>query len=111
MVFMDFEFRLWIKVNNKKVFGQGPKELLLNVKRLGSLRQATKAMDMSYSKAWTIIKKLEDSMNCKILDMKPGGTHGGGSTLTWEGEELLRKFLLLEEKCSEMLNILAKEIF
>ena len=108
---MEFDFRLWIKVNNKKVFGHGPKELLVNVKKLGSLRQAAKSMNMSYSKAWTIIKNLENALGYKILNMQPGGSHGGGSTLTIEGEELLKKFLTLEEKLYEVLNIESKKIF
>ena len=108
---MEFDLRLWIKVNNKKIFGHGPKELLVNVKKLGSLRQAAKSMDMSYSKAWTIIKNLENALGYKILDMQPGGSHGGGSKLTVKGEELIKKFLALEEKLQEVLNNESKKLF
>ena len=40
----------------EKCFGPGVAQLLHHVQEFHSLRSAAKAMNMAYSKAWTIVK-------------------------------------------------------
>jgi len=94
---MEYKFRLWLTNGNKKVFGEGPVELLRKVDELGSLRQAAMAMDMSYSKAWKIIKTIEEEFKIPILERYIGGAKGGGSTITKEARELINKYHELKE--------------
>ena len=47
--------------------GRGPVELLRGIERLGSINQAAKEMNMSYVKAWKIIKRMEASLGGKML--------------------------------------------
>ena len=44
--------------NNNKFFGEGPARLLHAIEEHGSLRTAALSMDMAYTKALKIIKKL-----------------------------------------------------
>ena len=69
--------------------GRGPVQLLQGIERLGSINQAAKEMDLSYVKAWKIIKKMEASLGGKILKTEIGGKDYGGSKLT----PLATKFL------------------
>jgi molybdate transport system regulatory protein len=69
--------------------GRGPVELLQGIERLGSINQAAKEMNMSYVKAWKIIKRMEASLGGKILKTTIGGKDYGGSELT----ALATKFL------------------
>jgi len=62
--------------------GRGPVALLRGIERLGSINQAAKEMNMSYVKAWKIIKKMEASLGGKILKTQIGGKEYGGSELT-----------------------------
>lgn len=43
----------------EKCFGPGVAQLLRHVQEFHSLRSAAKAMNMAYSKAWTIVKSSE----------------------------------------------------
>lgn len=69
--------------------GRGPVQLLQGIERLGSINQAAKEMNMSYVKAWKIIKRMAASLGGKILKTEIGGKDYGGSKLT----PLATKFL------------------
>ena len=69
--------------------GRGPVELLEGIERRGSINQAAKEMNMSYVKAWKMIKRMETSLGGKMLKTKIGGKDYGGSELT----PLATKFL------------------
>ena len=82
-----------------KSFGPGPMRLLRGVEEGGSLHQAVEAMGMSYSKAWTLLRKLEKEWGFTLLDRQPGGPKGGGSVLTPEGRDLLERY---EAMCAQV---------
>ena len=75
-----------------KSFGPGPMGLLEGVERTGSLQQAAAGMGMAYSKAWRILKRVEEDWGFPLLTRQTGGAKGGGSTLTAEGKDLLNRY-------------------
>ena len=77
---------------DEKCFGPGVAELLERVDKMQSLRQATMSMQMAYSKAWTILKKAEQQLGCKLLFSSAGGKNGGGAELTPQGLALLEAY-------------------
>lgn len=108
---MNIEFRIWLKKGDKKVFGEGPKELLRLVEELGSLRQAAIRLNMSYSKAWGIIKMLEENLGYTIITKNVGGSNGGGSYLTSEGKHLLNCYDRLNNEVEAFIKEKAAAIF
>ena len=96
-----------IRVDDVKVFGPGVAELLRRVRELHSLRAAAMSIGMAYSKAWTILKNAQLSLGFKLLDSTTGGKHGGGATLTPEGEKLLDAY---DSYCAR-LRAYAQELF
>ncbi len=84
-----------------RLFGPGPRELLERVESLGSLRAAAISMGMAYTKAFRMIKTAEESLGCSLTQKKIGGAGGGGSTLTPEGRELLRRYRAFECACEK----------
>lgn len=76
--------------------GRGPIELLQGIERLGSINQAAKEMNMSYVKAWKIIKKMETSLGGKILKTEIGGREYGGSELTPLATKVIEFFTAYE---------------
>lgn len=76
----------------EKCFGPGIAQLLERVEEHHSLRAAAASMDMAYSKAWTILRNAERQLGVKLLQSRAGGRHGGGATLTEEGERLLAAY-------------------
>lgn len=100
-------YRLWMETEEgERVFGRGPYELLKKVDETGSLNKAAAELQMSYSKAFHVIKNCEANLGIKFLNREIGGVKGGGSTLTDEGKEFMRLF----EKAIKMANEGLKDI-
>mgnify|MGYP000760572192 CR=1 FL=1 len=107
---MENNFRpvLTIRIfGEDKCFGPGVAVLLRRVRELHSLRAAAMSIGMAYSKAWTILKNAQLSLGFKLLDSTTGGKHGGGATLTPEGEKLLDAY---DSYCTR-LRAYAQELF
>lgn len=109
---MKLAFKLWIvsDESNKKIFGDGPEELLIKIDKFGSLRQAANSMNMSYSKAWGIIENIEKQLGIKLLDKQIGGVKGGGSTLTPGARKLLEKYFNIKKDVEFYISKLERTI-
>jgi molybdate transport system regulatory protein len=93
------KIHLKLKVLNPEgvpFMGRGPVELLRGIEHLGSINQAAKTMNMSYVKAWKMIKVMENSLGGKILETKIGGRNHGGSELTPLAKILMDDFSAYE---------------
>jgi molybdate transport repressor ModE-like protein len=82
--------------------------LFLKLIRLtGSMQMACSCVHISYSKGWKAVNHIEKQLGTRILRRTRGGSEGGGSQLTAEGEELLRRF----EGMKEEVGLRSREIF
>lgn len=95
----------------EKSFGPGPMRLLEGVKRTGSLQKAASAMGMAYSKAWKLIRSLEEEWGFQLLIRQTGGTNGGGSSLTKEAEELLERYEAMLAEVNQAAEAAFKKYF
>ncbi len=95
-----------------KAFGPGVAELLEGIEADGSLQAASRRMQMSYTKAWTIIRNAEAIWGFPLTKRYAGGKHGGHSVLTAQAVIVLRRFRQVEAavretaeaKCSTYFN-------
>jgi molybdate transport system regulatory protein len=107
---MNLIYKFWL-AGDDKVFGEGPCELLERVGRTGSLKSAAREMGMSYSKAWTVIRRAEKQLGFQLLLGKAGGSDGGGSLLTPGAEELILRYRRFSAEAAELLPELYKKHF
>jgi len=107
---MQLNYKLWLE-EDERLFGDGPCEILSLVDKLGSLNQAAAEINMSYSQAWKLIKKLEKRLGFKLLHKKVGGSSGGGSELTDKGRLITEQFAEFRNKAEKCLGELEKEYF
>lgn len=106
---MDKKFHPVVSVRifgEQKCFGPGVAELLRRVRECKSLRAASIAMGMAYSKAWTIVKNAESELGCKLLVSSTGGKNGGGAVLSPEAEQILAAY---EEYCAALRQFAQEE--
>ncbi len=94
---MQVKYRFWFESDRGYVFGPGAYQLLKEVERTGSLRQAAKNLGMSYRHAWGMIKEIEENLGMDIIVSRRGGKEGGESSITEEGKKLLRKYERYDE--------------
>jgi len=85
---MKVAYKIWLD-HNGKAFGDGPHEILKGVEKTGSLHQVAVQMGMSYSKAWKLIREIEQRLGFPLLDRRVGGQSGGGSQVTLQAKELM----------------------
>ncbi|MFA6961924.1 MAG: LysR family transcriptional regulator [Opitutaceae bacterium] len=77
-------------------FGPGKAELLEHIAATGSIREAASAMEMSYMRAWTIVRSLEKAFPEPLVIKTRGGSSGGGARVTETGLEVLRLYREME---------------
>jgi molybdate transport system regulatory protein len=87
--------------------GPGKIELLEAIARTGSIRQAARAMRMSYRRAWLLVDSLNRSFREPSTTASVGGSGGGGVELTPFGEELVRHY----RKAAKRIDTLAMSEF
>lgn len=102
---------LRLTYEEEKVFGPGIAQLLEGIMEHGSLRRSAAEMNMSYNKAWKIVKNSEAQWGKALIERKIGGVHGGGAVLTAFGQSILKKYRAFEQQAEIALNILVKEYF
>ena len=97
--------------NGEKFFGEGPYRLLSGVEKTGSLHKTAEELEMSWSKAFRIVKRAEEVLGFPLLERKTGGTGGGGSAVTPEGKAWIRKYETYREACRKEETRIFREIY
>lgn len=108
---MYFNSKIFLVNHNVKFFGPGPLTLLKKTEELGSLNKAAIEMNMSYSKAFSIIKNAEKELSVKLLEGHVGGKSGGGSLVTKEAKEFMLKYEEFIRRANHATKELYHEIF
>jgi len=95
--------RLSIRVDLPDVgsIGPGKIRLLELVAETGSIRQAGLALEMSYARAWGLIRELNDMFGAPVVEASAGGKSGGGASLTALGLKLVTLYRAIERKADQ----------
>lgn len=88
---ISLKYKIWLD-NAGKVFGEGPYQLLCGVRKYGSLAQAAKELNMSYSRAHGLMKTLAHKLGFALIESQAGGVGGGGTRVTDQAEDLMRRY-------------------
>lgn len=97
--------------NGEKFFGEGPVRLLHAVEESGSLRAAAISMGMAYTKALKILSNAEQALGFSLTLRTIGGRSGGGSSITPEGKEFLKRYEAYRNACVQANAALYLEFF
>ncbi len=92
--------------SKKGSFGPGIAKLLEGIDQTGSMNQATKDMNMAYSKAWKIIREAEEMLGFNLLERYSGSK---GSKLTNEARELLNMYYEAKDEMTKSANKILKK--
>ena len=86
-------YKLWLTSDDGKNFmGDGKWLLLKAIDEKGSLKAATKELNISYRKAWGDLKKTEIFLGFELTEKHRGGKNGGKSMLTDKGKKLINAY-------------------
>jgi molybdate transport system regulatory protein len=79
-----------------QALGPGKIRLLELIGETGSISAAGRAMAMSYRRAWMLVDELNHMFSQPLVEARPGGTNGGGTSLTSTGEDVVRRYRAIE---------------
>ena len=97
--------------SGEKFFGEGPCRLLRAVEETGSLRAAALSMGMAYSKALKLLTNAEAALGFPLTMRTTGGKDGGGSVLTPQRKDWLKKYEAYRDACVQANRRLYLEFF
>ena len=108
----NFIIRGHLSIENEKghLMGMGKKQLLEKIKDTGSIKAAATEMQISYRHAWEMIKKMNAISEVPLVIKNTGGSSGGGSVVTKEGEELIACYTKLNAAFDEFKTKICKTI-
>lgn len=90
--------------------GPGKMELLEALRDTGSITQAARRLNMSYMRAWSLIRTMNRCFKEPLVAATHGGSRGGGAALTATGEKVLKLYQRMTDDCLRALKPEWKEI-
>jgi molybdate transport system regulatory protein len=100
---MEIKAKLYLVTpEGQKFMGIGVMWLLEQLRSAPSLRSAALSLGISYSKAFAMIKNLEEYLGVAVIERKRGGSKREGACLTEFGQKFLSlydNFQTLAKEC------------
>ena len=84
--------KVWLEIRGEVALCHGKAALLSEIRKLGSIRQAARSLQMSYRRAWEYVREIEEGVRVPVVARQAGGVRGGGAVLTPDGEKLLTRY-------------------
>ncbi len=86
-------YKIWLETKDELgILGDGKWQLLKAISETGSLKLAMERLNLSYRKTWNNLQQIEERLGFPILDTQRGGSDGGKTCLTPEGEKIVKAF-------------------
>jgi molybdate transport system regulatory protein len=82
----------YLRQGRRYIFGPGKAELLERIRDTGSIAEAAKQMEMSYMRAWQLVKGMNKGWREPLVITARGGAKRGGTAVTDTGLEVLRLY-------------------
>jgi molybdate transport system regulatory protein len=98
--------KLWIELDGRVVLSAYRARLLRLIEETGSLAEAAERMQLSYRRAWGKIRDVEGILGVRLVQSDTGGAGGGGSRLTPEAADLLRRYEAFEASVADAAHTL-----
>jgi len=89
-----------IRLGEAVVVGPGKIELLRAIVRHGSISAASRALGMTYKRAWSLLNEVNLGFGVPVITSLAGGSGGGGATITPFGKSLLEHYDAMEAACT-----------
>ncbi len=84
--------------------------LLEMIDEYGSITKAAKAVGVSYKTAWDTMDAINNLSDKPLFVRMAGGKSGGGTRLTDEGREVIKKYRVIEEEHTKFLANITKRV-
>jgi molybdate transport system regulatory protein len=107
---MDLSGKVSLCKSDKEFLGEDRIRLLEMIDEHGSITKAAKAVGISYKTAWDTMDAINNLSDRPLFVRMAGGKSGGGTRLTDEGREVIRKYRVVLEEHEKFLANISKRI-
>lgn len=80
--------------------GPGRVQLMEGIIKHGSIAKAAKDMNMSYRKAWQLVKDMNAIAKKPLVEKQLGGKSGGGAFVTDAGKAIMRQYYAIQKQAT-----------
>lgn len=95
----ELQTRLRVVVGDEIALGPGKADLLEQIAKTGSIAEAAKNLDMSYMRAWTLVKTMNAIFRTPLVIANRGGSERGGAALSDDGQKILTLYRDMQDAC------------
>jgi molybdate transport system regulatory protein len=87
-----------LRVTFSEAFYMGPgrADLLEGIAETGSISAAGERMGMSYKRAWSLVRSLNEGWGSALVETSRGGAEQGGAHLTADGAFVLERYRAMQ---------------
>ena len=96
--------RLRVVLGPGSAIGPGQAAILEEIRNAGSIAAAGRRMNMSYKRAWYLVKSINISFGKPLVVMQKGGRSGGSAVLTSLGKEVLMRYRRMEKLTAKAID-------
>jgi molybdate transport system regulatory protein len=96
--------RLWLEVDGRFVLGDGGVQLLLGVRRDGSLAAAVRRIGWSYRHAWGYLRRAEAVLGAPLTAARAGKGRARGAVLTGLGDRIVAQLLEARDRIDRVVG-------
>lgn len=96
--------RLRIKLQPDVIIGPGKADVLRGIRDTGSISATGRLTGMSYKRTWDLVNTLNHDYSSPLIQTSTGGQHGGGASLTPQGEKVLALYERLLDKAAQAIS-------
>ena len=107
-IYVEISSNLTLEIFNQPFLLEKRIDLLIAVKRTGSISKAAIEVPMSYKAAWEAIEAMNNLSTTPIVQRETGGVGGGGTKLTPYGENLINTYEILRSEQKKFLENLSQ---
>ena len=101
---------IWIEGKKGAFVGIGRIKLLERVKETGSITEAARSIKMSYRQAWELINSMNKQAKKPLVIRLVGGAGGGGTTVTKEGDKVIKEYKKLQSHFEKFVGAETKKL-
>jgi len=103
-----FRAKVWVEVGGRRAVDEDGANLLEQIAITGSLTESARALQMSYRKAWGVVRLMNKCWPAALVKTRSGGRFGGGMRLTKLGQHVLRTYRDLQAELEHLLDTAGK---
>jgi molybdate transport system regulatory protein len=107
---MGIESSFWLHKDDHRFLGGDRIRLLEKIDEIGSITKAAKIVGISYKTAWETVNMMNNLSDKPLVERMTGGKGGGGTYLTSEGKDVIRRFRIIEEEHSKYISNLSERV-